>query len=100
MGLEYHPDDLQNQNLCMLVKDGLEYKFVHRSFQEYFAAMYTKLLSDDEQKKLLPAFIKKLPSIVSYEYFPILIKLIDAGTINSSVAKEVFEKIFKDDIIL
>lgn len=27
-----------------------------------------------------------------------LIKLIDAGTINSSVAKEVFEKIFSDDI--
>ena len=27
-----------------------------------------------------------------------LIKLIDAGTINSSVAKEVFEKIFEEDI--
>lgn len=65
-----------SQNLCMFVKEGLEYKFVHRSFQEYFAAVYTKNLTDSEQKKLLSAFIEKAPSIVRVsEYFPILVKL-------------------------
>jgi len=65
-----------SQNLCMFVKEGLEYKFVHRSFQEYFAAVYTKNLTDSEQKTLLSAFIEKAPSIVRVsEYFPILVKL-------------------------
>ena len=60
----------------MFVKEGLEYKFVHRSFQEYFAAVYTKNLTDSEQKKLLSAFIGNNPSIVRFsEYFPILVKL-------------------------
>lgn len=81
-----------SQNLCMLVKEGLEYKFVHRSFQAYFAAMYTKLLSDDEQKKLLPAFIKKLPNIGSSEYLPILVKL-DGKRFYKNVISDILDEI-------
>ena len=33
--------DLTN-SVCMLIHDGLEYRFSHRSFQEYFAALYLK----------------------------------------------------------
>lgn len=48
---DYQQDLLQH--VCMLVKDGLSYRFVHRSFQEYFAAVYTtSRLIDDKQKKL------------------------------------------------
>jgi predicted NACHT family NTPase len=46
---DYQQDLLQH--VCMLVKDGLSYRFVHRSFQEYFAAVYTtSRLIDDKQK--------------------------------------------------
>lgn len=82
-----------SQNLCMLVKNGLEYKFVHRSFQEYFAAMYTKLLDDAEQKNLLTAFIEKNTNIVmSSEYFPILVKF-DGKRFYKNVMVDMLDKI-------
>ena len=55
--------DLTN-SVCMLVKDGLTYKFSHRSFQEYFAAMYTTKLSDETQKQFLSGWIGREDSIV------------------------------------
>jgi len=39
--------------VCMLVKDGLVYRFSHRSFQEYFAAYHTTKLNDEQQKHVL-----------------------------------------------
>lgn len=51
----FNADDYQDdllQHVCMLVKDGLSYRFTHRSFQEYFAAVYTCQLTDEQQKSL------------------------------------------------
>lgn len=48
--------DLTNA-VCMLVHEGLNYRFSHRSFQEYFAAVYTTQLSDDEQKRFIGAWL-------------------------------------------
>lgn len=42
--------DLVN-SVCLLYKDGLNYKFAHRSFQEYFTAVFLKELSDQGMKK-------------------------------------------------
>ena len=50
--------DLTN-SVCMLLHEGINYKFSHRSFQEYFAALYTTQLDDKTQKKLLTAWIKE-----------------------------------------
>lgn len=36
--LEFVSDNIKNT--CMLIQDGLQYTFTHRSFQEYFAADY------------------------------------------------------------
>lgn len=45
--------------VCLLVKDGEEYRFAHRSFQTYFAACYTaERLNDEQQKKVLREFVK------------------------------------------
>lgn len=41
--------DLQ-RIVCLIVLDGSLYRFVHRSFQDYFAAVYTEQLDDDKQK--------------------------------------------------
>lgn len=44
-------------SVCMVKKDGLKYCFSHRSFQEYFAALYTCKIEDSMQKKLLAAWL-------------------------------------------
>lgn len=43
--------DLKNV-VCLIIKDGEEYRFAHRSFQTYFAACYTSELSDESQANL------------------------------------------------
>ncbi len=45
--------DLQNA-VCLIVKDGFSLRFAHRSFQTYFAAVYTsEVLTDEQQARLL-----------------------------------------------
>lgn len=60
------------QSVCMLIKEGLIYHFSHRSFQEYFAAIYTCKLTDDVQTKLLTARIKESASVLSDDFFKML----------------------------
>lgn len=49
--------DLQ-KSVCMLCQEGLRFRFIHRSFQEYFAALYLTQLSDENQTKLITSWIK------------------------------------------
>ena len=49
--------DLKNV-ICLLVRDGENFKFSHRSFQTYFAACYTaERLNDEEQKRVLYEYV-------------------------------------------
>lgn len=41
------------ESLCIITCEGHRYRFAHRSFQTYFAAKYTRTLSDQQQKELL-----------------------------------------------
>lgn len=50
--------DLVN-SICVLYKDGLNYKFTHRSFQEYFAAIFLKELPDQDMGKIGTSLVKK-----------------------------------------
>lgn len=61
-------------SVCMLVKEGLEYRFSHRSFQEYFAAWYTCKLTDDVQSKLLTNWIKE-SNVFTDSYFSMLFNM-------------------------
>ena len=63
------------QSVCMLVKEGVDYRFSHRSFQEYFAAVYTCKLVDDEQSKLLLTWIQESGSVLYDSYFTMLFDL-------------------------
>lgn len=40
-------------SLCMITYEGHRYRFAHRSFQTYFAAKYTRTLSDEQQRTFL-----------------------------------------------
>ena len=59
-------------SICMLVKDGLNYRFIHRSFQEYFAAWYTCKLTDKDQSDLLADWMSKSGSCITDEYMSML----------------------------
>lgn len=63
------------QSVCMLVKEGINYRFSHRSFQEYFAAWYTCKLVDTDQKALLTNWIKESDAIRTDSYFTMLYNL-------------------------
>ncbi len=45
---------------CLLIEDGLEIAFSHRSFQEYFVALYILSASPEIQKKLLERYWQNL----------------------------------------
>jgi len=41
------------QSLCIIVRDGLLYTFTHRSFQEYFAAIFISISEKNNTKKII-----------------------------------------------
>jgi len=55
---EHFLKDLTNA-VCLLVQEGLNYRFAHRSFQEYFAAYYTTQLKDDYQKIIIRDWLEE-----------------------------------------
>ena len=56
-------DDLR-ESVCMLQQDGLETVFVHRSFQEYFAALFVRGLQGESVKKILDKCAMRLEDSV------------------------------------
>ena len=73
--LAFSVDDFQEdliQSVCMLIKDGLNYRFTHRSFQEYFAAWHTCKIPDEQQSKLLTAWIAESNDSITDEYLYML----------------------------
>ena len=66
--------DLIN-SVCMLIHEGLEYRFSHRSFQEYFAALYTIQLDDEQQKRFLSAWLKESTFRITSNYLDMLYEL-------------------------
>ena len=76
--MQFSVDDFQEDlilSVCMLVKDGLSYRFAHRSFQEYFAAWYTCKVTDENQQKLLSIWLGESDSAVTDEYLTMLFNL-------------------------
>lgn len=50
--------DLES-SVCMIYRDGLYYQFAHRSFQEYFSAVFLKELPDEKMKQLSKEVVHK-----------------------------------------
>lgn len=73
--INFRVDDFQDDlltSVCMLVKDGLNYFFSHRSFQEYFAAWYTTKLPDSIQKQLIKSWLIEKKGFAFDAYFSML----------------------------
>lgn len=66
--------DLTN-SVCMIIHEGINYRFAHRSFQEYFAALYTLQLDDDQQKRFLGTWMKESVFRVTSNYLDMLYDL-------------------------
>lgn len=63
-------------SVCMFIKDGLNYRFTHRSFQEYFAAWYTCKLTDDIQNQLITSWITESnTTVITDNYINMLFNL-------------------------
>lgn len=61
--------------VCILAVEGLEYKYQHRSFQEYFTAKFINNLTDDEQKEFLAILIEENPNSMRDEIFNMLLEI-------------------------
>ncbi|MEF2919124.1 MAG: hypothetical protein U0O22_01480 [Acutalibacteraceae bacterium] len=66
--------DLTNA-VCVIVHEGLDYIFTHRSFQEYFAALYTTQLDDDTQKRFLRKWLQENSHRTTSTYLDMLYEL-------------------------
>lgn len=62
-------------SVCMILEDGLEYKFIHRSFQEYFAAIYVRNLNDEKQKNFFKNYLNKGVGNNDTSFYQILYEL-------------------------
>lgn len=62
-------------SVCMILEDGLEYKFIHRSFQEYFAAIYIRNLSDEKQKNFFKSYLNRGITNNDVSFYQILYEL-------------------------
>ncbi|WP_386372144.1 NACHT domain-containing protein [Sulfitobacter aestuarii] len=78
-GIEANLDDVINdvcESANLLQKDGLKYLFVHRSFQEYFAAECAMQVVSGKASEFLKVFAKRLRDTVfamCYELHPELV---------------------------
>jgi len=82
--LEFDPDALLEdllQAVCMLVRDGNEYRYAHRSFQEYFAALFVANADPQVREKLVQ---KVRPRIGREKVFELMFEL------NREVVEECF----------
>lgn len=47
------------ESTCMLIPDGLDYTFSHRSFQEYFAAYFLTQVATNEFTRAIPILVQR-----------------------------------------
>lgn len=72
---EIQPEDYLNDlqdAVCLIVKEGEVYRFVHRSFQTFFAAIHTDGLNDEQQQHLIQMLFDKGKVKSELDYYILL----------------------------
>jgi len=72
------------ETLCILLEDGLEFVFTHRTFQEYFTAIYLSRLSDIDQKRLLNKIWNEMPKSIEEDIVFSLLFEINSNKFNQN----------------
>lgn len=90
--------DLTN-SVCMLIHEGLEYRFSHRSFQEYFAALYTTQLDDSQQKRFLKLWLQNNSYRTTSNYLDMLYELQTSRFLKNIIIPAIRElqQLYKDN---
>ena len=88
-----YKDDLVDV-ACMLIRDGREYIFLHRSFQEYFAACYVSSKIEEEQLEFCAAFLRE-HRLLKIQEFISMLKSIEPNRYEKVVLLPILEKIHK-----
>ncbi|MDR1532434.1 MAG: NACHT domain-containing protein [Clostridiales bacterium] len=65
-----------SHNLCLTYFESGKYHFIHRSFQEYFAALFMSKQTDEFLGKLGSFFEKRSPRVFANSAFPMLYDII------------------------
>ncbi|MCD7717392.1 MAG: NACHT domain-containing protein [Lachnospiraceae bacterium] len=68
-------DDMKDK-VCLMYKDGDAYLFIHRSFQEYFCALYFSRQKDKHLKKIGDFFNRKRNRLATDQTFEMLYNMI------------------------
>lgn len=88
-----YKDDLVNVT-CMLIREGREYIFLHRSFQEYFAAYYVSRMLEERQKEFCAAFISEGNILKQRDFFRML-QSIEPNRFDKVVLLPILEKVHR-----
>lgn len=83
--------DLQDA-VCLIVKEGEVYRFVHRSFQTFFAAIHTDGLNDEQQQHLMNMLFDKGLVDSEMDYY-ILLHQIQPDRFYANVLEPVFREL-------
>ncbi|MFP3667780.1 hypothetical protein SB717_21785 [Priestia sp. SIMBA_032] len=68
IGVEFNSDDFKidlTEAVCILIQDGINYRYQHRSFQEYFTALYTCKLGDEARQEFLMELFEEQPDSIN-----------------------------------
>lgn len=77
---------------CLLIEDGLEIAFSHRSFQEYFVALHISKATPETQEKLLDRYWRNISS----DNVIYLLTEIDPELVERVLLLPTLEKLFTD----
>lgn len=92
---EFEPEDYLSDLLsaaCLLIEDGLEIAFSHRSFQEYFVALHISSAPPEIQEKLINRYWKNMTS----DNVILLLAEINPDLIERVLLVPKLEKLFTD----
>lgn len=91
--LDVSPDDYLEDSLkavCLLLEDGLDIVFAHRSFQEYFVAKFISQASPELQAQLVERYAKRMGSDNVFQ----LLFEINAGIVERNLIVPYLNKLF------
>lgn len=83
------------KSVCILVEDGLQYKYAHRSFQEYFTAKYIESCNDDDQKNILKNIYIKKPDSINEDFVYSTLFDINKSILERGILIDVLEELKK-----